>query len=102
MSDNKSTSSGVGFSTLLLLLFITLKLCHVIDWNWWWVLSPLWIGAGLCLLVLLGMGIYYLIYSLLASKKRKEQLRKLQEPPKSKWQERMEQMQEMQKQLKNK
>lgn len=28
------------FSTLLTLIFITLKLCNVIDWSWWWVLSP--------------------------------------------------------------
>lgn len=24
--------------------FIVLKLCKVIDWSWWWVLSPLWIN----------------------------------------------------------
>jgi len=27
----------------LLLIFITLKLCNVIHWSWWWVMSPLWI-----------------------------------------------------------
>lgn len=34
----------IGFSGLLTLIFITLKLCSVIDWSWWWVLSPLWIS----------------------------------------------------------
>lgn len=29
--------------TALLILFITLKLCHVISWSWWWVFSPVWI-----------------------------------------------------------
>ena len=24
------------------LIFITLKLCGVIDWSWIWVLAPLW------------------------------------------------------------
>lgn len=38
-------SSGIGFPGLLCVAFIVLKLCHVIDWSWWWVLSPLWIGA---------------------------------------------------------
>ena len=38
-------SSGIGFSGLLCVAFIVLKLCHVIDWSWWWVLSPLWISA---------------------------------------------------------
>lgn len=31
----------VGFLGLLTLIFITLKLCSVIDWSWWVVLSPL-------------------------------------------------------------
>lgn len=46
MSDRGSTSSsGVGFFDLLTIVFITLKLLHVIEWSWWWVLSPLWISA---------------------------------------------------------
>lgn len=32
-----------SFATLLLIVFITLKLCGVIAWSWWWVLSPLWL-----------------------------------------------------------
>lgn len=34
----------MGFFDLLLLLFIGLKLAGVIDWSWWWVLSPVWIA----------------------------------------------------------
>ena len=34
---------GIKFSQLLTVIFITLKLCNVIDWPWIWVLSPLWI-----------------------------------------------------------
>lgn len=30
------------FPGLLQLLFIGLKLADIIDWSWWWVLSPLW------------------------------------------------------------
>ncbi len=33
----------IGFPGLLTLIFITLKLCSVIDWSWWWVLGPLWV-----------------------------------------------------------
>jgi len=36
-------NSGVGFFGALTLIFITLKLIDKIDWNWIWVLSPLWI-----------------------------------------------------------
>ena len=28
---------------MLTLIFITLRLLKVIDWSWWWVLSPIWI-----------------------------------------------------------
>lgn len=26
----------------MFLIFLTLKLCDVIGWSWWWVTSPLW------------------------------------------------------------
>jgi hypothetical protein len=32
--------------------FVVLKLTGVITWSWWWVLSPLWIGAILGVLAL--------------------------------------------------
>lgn len=35
--------SGVGFTGLLTLIFITLKLTGYITWSWVWVLSPIWI-----------------------------------------------------------
>lgn len=50
MSDSK-TSSGIGFSTALLLIFIVLKLVGVIGWSWWWVLSPLWIPLAIVLIL---------------------------------------------------
>lgn len=34
---------GVGFAGWLTIAFIVLKLCKVITWSWWWVLSPIWI-----------------------------------------------------------
>ena len=33
---------GVGFFGLMFLIFLTLKLCGVIDWSWWFVTAPLW------------------------------------------------------------
>ena len=41
MSENKSSSGGIGFFGLLTILFIGLKLTNYIDWSWWWVLSPI-------------------------------------------------------------
>ena len=48
-----SSSGGIGFAGLLTILFIGLKLTGYITWSWLWVLSPLWISAGLALAVLL-------------------------------------------------
>ncbi len=42
---------GIGFAGLLTILFIGLRLLQVIDWSWWLVLSPLWIGFGVFLLL---------------------------------------------------
>ena len=44
---NKTKSGGVGFFGLLGIVFITLKLCGIINWSWWLVTLPLWIGVGL-------------------------------------------------------
>lgn len=40
---DKSDRNGIGFSSLLFLLFVGLKLGDVIDWSWWWVTAPLWL-----------------------------------------------------------
>ena len=55
MSKEKTSSSsgGIGFTGLLTILFIGLKLGHVIAWSWFWVLSPLWITAGIVIVILL-------------------------------------------------
>ena len=43
--QNSSGGGGIGFVGLLTIVFIVLKLCEVITWSWWWVLSPIWISA---------------------------------------------------------
>lgn len=43
--NDKHASDGIGFTDLLTVAFIVLKLCGVIAWSRWWVLSPLWISA---------------------------------------------------------
>lgn len=49
----KNSSSGLGISGVLFLIFLVLKLVGVIDWSWWWVTSPLWIGLALGLVFLI-------------------------------------------------
>ena len=55
MNKKTESKSGIGFCGLLGVAFIVLKLCHVIDWSWAWVLAPLWIPVGLLLLSLIIM-----------------------------------------------
>ena len=50
--DSKSSSTGIGFTGLLTIVFIVLKLCGVIAWSWLWVLSPIWISIIFAILVL--------------------------------------------------
>lgn len=58
-SNNSSAQSGgIGFAGVLTILFIALKLTHVIDWSWWWVLSPLWIPIALLFVVIIAIVIY--------------------------------------------
>lgn len=50
---------NLDFCSLLFIVFLVLKLTHVIDWNWWWVTCPIWIPVGLYLVIL---AIVLLIY----------------------------------------
>ena len=75
MSTVKVGGGGINFLGLLTIVFITLKLTHFIDWNWWWVLSPLWmpmvviIGSFILFTggVLIGKGIIW-VYEKLTGK----------------------------------
>jgi len=54
MSENNNTNyGGIGFTGLLTIVFIVLKLTHVINWSWWWVLAPTLIPLGLIVIILL-------------------------------------------------
>jgi hypothetical protein len=48
---------------LTLGVFIALRLAGVTHWSWWWVFSPVWIGAALTVIAL---GAFILPFALLA------------------------------------
>lgn len=52
--------------SLLLVAFIVLKLCHVIDWAWIWVLLPLWFPFAIIILGGIVIGLCFLIAYLLS------------------------------------
>lgn len=53
MNSSNSNSGGIGFCSLLTVLFIALKLTGGIGWSWLWVLSPLWISLAIWLVLAL-------------------------------------------------
>lgn len=88
MSESKS-SGGISFLGLLGIAFIVLKLCHVIDWSWWWVTCPLWAGFAIVLVMLAAY-----VFLKAGRQATKERARKNNSTPtKSKWQMRLEEMQ---------
>lgn len=54
MSDiQEKSSGGVTLLGLVFIVFLTLKLCGVITWSWWWVTAPLW--GGFAILAAIGI-----------------------------------------------
>lgn len=51
--NRKGASGGISFLGALTIVFVTLKLCGVIGWSWWWVLAPIWIPWGVLILLML-------------------------------------------------
>jgi hypothetical protein len=53
LNKSNNTSSGIGYTGVLTIVFIVLKLLNLITWSWWWVLSPLWISTLIAVLFIL-------------------------------------------------
>ena len=51
MKDKNVRNSGMGFISVLTLIFVVLKLTNNISWSWIWVLSPTWISIILIILI---------------------------------------------------
>lgn len=43
----------------IFIVFLVLKLCHVINWSWWWVAAPVWLPFSLCVGF---VGAVYILY----------------------------------------
>lgn len=53
MKKTEVRNTGIGFTGLLTIVFIVLKLIGYISWSWVWVLCPLWIPIAIWLLFML-------------------------------------------------
>ena len=54
-------SGGISFCGLLTIAFIVLKLCKVINWSWFWVLSPLLIPMIIVTVIFLIFAIPFVV-----------------------------------------
>lgn len=52
MEDNNSLIN-IDSIDLITIVFVVLKLTEVIDWSWWWVLSPILISFALVIIALI-------------------------------------------------
>jgi hypothetical protein len=66
--SKSSNSGGITTVGLLGVVFVTLKLCGVIDWSWWMVTMPFWIGLAIILVAVILMYLFAGIMSLFKSK----------------------------------
>lgn len=61
--SSQNAESYITLNGLLGVVFVTLKLCGVIDWSWWLVTLPFWGGFAVLvavgLLVLIGFAFVY-------------------------------------------
>jgi len=62
-----SRSGGIGVLGLLGVVFVTLKLTGYIDWSWWYVTMPFWLGLAFGLSLLLFAGICFGIAGIIGS-----------------------------------
>lgn len=59
--DNKTVTVQTGGLQMFILfvVFLVLKLTHIINWSWWWVTAPLWGSIALLIPVTIGVIIWY-------------------------------------------
>ena len=55
--SNNGCIGFTGFTGFLIVAFIltVLKLTKVIDWSWWWVLSPIWVTIIMVVLIVIAL-----------------------------------------------
>lgn len=51
MANSNNSLGGIGIVGILTTVFIVLKLVGVIDWTWFWVLSPMIISFAFVVVV---------------------------------------------------
>lgn len=68
---NNTTAGAIGFCGLLAVAFIVLKLTGAINWNWLWVLAPIWIPTAITLAIIVTVLIVVLVKETLRALERR-------------------------------
>lgn len=68
-SKGSSSGGGVGIPTVIQIVFIILKVVGVIEWSWFWVLSPTWISI---LVVIFALLIFFIIWAITKASRNKK------------------------------
>lgn len=58
MKNENTNHASIGVTGLLLVAFVVLKLCHVIEWPWVWVLAPAWIPLAIVIVIIVSVLFY--------------------------------------------
>lgn len=54
-------TGSISLCNMMFIAFLVLKLCHVIEWSWWWVTAPLWMPVAIAIIVailVVGIGVF--------------------------------------------
>ena len=46
------------------IIFLIIRLTHLVSWSWWWVFSPLWIVGGIALIIFLAFAVVLMVKKL--------------------------------------
>lgn len=75
-TKNSEVTGGISFVGALTIAFIVLRLCHVIDWSVWWVISPIWITVALVIAIFIIVFMCVLIRDTIKRRKHEKEFRK--------------------------
>ncbi|HXL56135.1 MAG TPA: hypothetical protein VN958_07760 [Chitinophagaceae bacterium] len=53
MTNRNYTPAILILDSILLAVFILLHIINVLNWSWWWILSPLWLNITIVLVQLI-------------------------------------------------
>jgi len=53
-SEQRTRSRGLSLPWVLTIIFCVLRFVGVIDWPWYWLISPIWISVSIAI-VLVGI-----------------------------------------------